>query len=123
MLRQHPQLLKVDQTVDLGLVAIKQEREVLLYDGEEWDEWRVGGSLELPVLGHVVERCHVAHKVLCVRVCVHVCVCVLCVCVCARTCVWVCQNACESDLFIMTHHQSIMCLQAFHTVFRSHVEN
>ena len=60
LLRQHPQLLKVDQPIHLGLVAIKQEGEVLLDDGEEGDEGRVGGSLELPVLCHVVEWIHVA---------------------------------------------------------------
>ena len=64
MLRQHSQFLKVHKTVDLRLVPVKEERKVLLDDGEEGDKRRLGGSLELTVLGHVVERVHVAHKVL-----------------------------------------------------------
>ena len=71
LLRQHSQFLKVDETVHLSLIAVKEESEVFLDDGEEGDEGRVSGSLELTVLGHVVERIHVAHQVLCV--CVFVC--------------------------------------------------
>ena len=64
LLGQHPQLLKVDEAIDLGLVAVKEEGEVLLDDGEEGDEGRMGRPLQLPVLGHVVEWIHVAHQVL-----------------------------------------------------------
>ena len=61
LLRQHPELLKVDEAVYLGLVAIKEEGEVLLDDGEEGDEGRDRCSLKLAILGHVVERIHKAH--------------------------------------------------------------
>ena len=64
LLRQHPQFLKVDEAVDLRLVPVKEKGEVFLDDGEERDEGRVGGSLELSVLGHVVEWVHVTHQVL-----------------------------------------------------------
>jgi len=64
LLREHPQLFKVHQPPNLRLVAIVEEREVLLGDGEERDEGRGGGAQELPILGHVVKGSHEADKVL-----------------------------------------------------------
>ena len=60
LLREPPQLLKVDETFDLSLVPLVQEGEVLLDDGEEGDEGRVSGPLEFTILGHVVKRVHKA---------------------------------------------------------------
>lgn len=62
--RQSPQLLKVDHSLHLGLVPLVEERQVLLDDGEERDEGWAGGTLQLPILGHVVERVHEAGQVL-----------------------------------------------------------
>ena len=54
--REHPQLLEVDQPVNLGLGPVIQECQVFLDDGEEGDQRGVGASLKLAVLGHVVKR-------------------------------------------------------------------
>ena len=59
-----PELLKVDQPIHLSLVALIEECEVLLDDGEEGNQRRYGGTLELPVLGHVMKGIHVADQVL-----------------------------------------------------------
>lgn len=55
LLGQHSQLLKVDKSAHMGLVAVVKEGQIFLDDGEEGDEWRRGGSLQLTILGHVVE--------------------------------------------------------------------
>ena len=57
--RQHSELLKVDQSLDLRVIPIICKGQVLLDDGEEWYEGRGGVPLELSVLGHVVEGVHV----------------------------------------------------------------
>ena len=64
LLGESSQLLKVDEAIHHGLVALVQEGQVLLDDGEERDEGPLGGTLELTVLGHIVERVHVAHQIL-----------------------------------------------------------
>ena len=35
--RNHSQLLKVDETVDLRVIAKVDEGQILLHHGEEWD--------------------------------------------------------------------------------------
>ena len=62
--RQHPQFFEIDQSVDLWVIAIKEESEVLLYDGEERDEGWVCAPLKLPVFGHVMEWVHIRTQVL-----------------------------------------------------------
>lgn len=64
LLRESPQLLKVDQPTDLSLVPLVEERQVLLDDGEEGNEGRVRGALQLSILGHVVERVHESSQIL-----------------------------------------------------------
>ena len=64
LLREPAQLLKVDEAVHHGLVPLRQEGQVLLDDGEEGDQGTLGGSLKFTVLGHVVERVHVADQIL-----------------------------------------------------------
>lgn len=57
-LRQHPQFLEVDQSINFRIVAIVKEGEVFLYNGEKWYQRRLSAALEFTVLGHVVERVH-----------------------------------------------------------------
>ena len=64
LLREHAQFLKVDESINLCLIAIVEEGQVLLEDGEEWDERGCGAPLQLSVLGHIVERVHEASQVL-----------------------------------------------------------
>ena len=56
--RQHPQLLKVDEPVHPRLVPVVEEGEILLDDGEEGNDGRGSATLELAILGHIVERVH-----------------------------------------------------------------
>lgn len=64
LLGKPSQFLKVDQTFNLGLVALVQEGEVLLGDGEEGHQRWVSGALKLTILGHVVKWIHIACHVL-----------------------------------------------------------
>ena len=63
--REHPQFLKVDQTVDNGVVTIKEEREVFLDDGKEWYQRGLCLALEFTVLDHIVKRIHERTQILC----------------------------------------------------------
>ena len=50
LLSQHSEFLEINEAVHLCLVAVKQECQVFLDDGEERDKGRSSGSLELTVL-------------------------------------------------------------------------
>ena len=64
LLGEHTQFLKVDKTVHLCLIAVIEEGQVLLEDGEERDERGRGIPLQFTVLGHVMERVHEAGEVI-----------------------------------------------------------
>ena len=64
LLGEHTQLLEVDKTVHLCLIAVVEEGQVLLEDGEEGDERGRGIPLQFTVLGHVMERVHEAGEVI-----------------------------------------------------------
>ena len=56
----HPELLEVDQTVELGVVGQVDEGEIFLHDRVERDDWGLDlvPVQEVPVAAHVPARVH-----------------------------------------------------------------
>ena len=63
LLREHPKFFKIDEAINLSLVAIIEKCQVFLENWEERDERGCGASLEFTVLGHIVEWVHETSEV------------------------------------------------------------
>ena len=64
LLGEHTKLFKVDESINLCLIAIIKKCQVLLEYWEEGYEGRCGIPLKFTILGHVVEGIHEASQVI-----------------------------------------------------------